>query len=147
MTCGQYVSTGSTSFILYQKIDYQSLRYSFDLDKLKVTGSPVSILEGISAYAFFHSACWYMLHNQPQDRRSIKRIHAGLGNRQGDADPICASPNAYLCLRLSPDRSKVALAYFVKVKRRYLGRNLSRGTNDSVNSHEDTDYTPIWSTR
>ncbi|MBP1610619.1 MAG: serine/threonine protein kinase, partial [Acidobacteria bacterium] len=120
----------------------------FDLDKLKVTSGPVSILEGIGAAAISDSGTLvYVLHPRvgagSTDEASAAFTLVWV-DRRGKEEPILSVPDKCLCLRISPDKARVALAYFTGTNEDIWIWDLFRKTMTRLTLDDAKDYTPIW---
>jgi eukaryotic-like serine/threonine-protein kinase len=86
----------------------------FDLKRLEVTGSPVTILEGISmnpssGWAEFSTSMDGSLAYVPGGSRAYTERTLLWVDRKGTARPLAAPPRAYVSPRLSPDGQRVAV--------------------------------------
>ncbi len=85
----------------------------FDLNKLKVTSGPVSVLEGIGGMAVSDSGT--LVYVPPPASAAGTTGAASSGrtlvwvDRQGKEEPLGAASDAYTGLKISPDGNKVAL--------------------------------------
>ncbi len=143
VTGGRYISTGH---IVYTQSN-NLLAIPFDLNKLKVTGSPVSILEGLSNFAFSKSGTLVYIPTPAiatESASASPEYTLVWVDKEGKEDPILTSPGRYLCLRISPDKSRLALAYYVKGNEDIWVLDLSRKTMTRLTIDEAKDYTPIW---
>jgi hypothetical protein len=86
----------------------------FDLGRNEVTGSPVSVLEGVSVNSTFGTAEFslsgngslaYVAGRPSPGERTLVWV-----NRKGAPQPLPAPPRGYLTPRLSPDAQRLAVA-------------------------------------
>jgi eukaryotic-like serine/threonine-protein kinase len=86
----------------------------FDLNKLKVTSGPVSVLEGIGGMAVSDSGTLVYVPQPASAAGTTGAASTGRTliwvDRQGKEEPLGAAPDAYTGLKISPDGTKVALA-------------------------------------
>jgi eukaryotic-like serine/threonine-protein kinase len=108
-TYGRYVPSGH---IVYARAG-GLLAVPFDLQRLEVTGSAVSILEGVGMDPSFGSAYF-----SSSADGSLAYVPGGLNggdsslvwvNRKGEAEPLPAPPRGYDSPRLSPDGKRLAV--------------------------------------
>ena len=103
----RYVATGHLVYTLEDKL----LAAPFDLDQLKVTGSPVVVLKGIANddhgdAQFSVSESGSLVYVPGGVRGSEQRLV--WVDRQGAVEPLAAPPRPYDDPRLSPDGQWVA---------------------------------------
>ncbi len=113
-----YVPTGpgpdgrGTGHIVYHRTG-SLFAVPFDLDRLQVLGSPVPILEGVAGfvaagvadYTFSDSGALVYTPGRSEGHSSLVWV-----DRQGQAQPLPATPQSYLTPRLSPDGLRVAVS-------------------------------------
>jgi serine/threonine protein kinase len=122
---------------------------AFDLDKLKVIGSPVSILEGFLGGAVSESGNMIYV-SQPAAVAQGAAGTASSGptlvwvNREGKEEPLGAPPHNYFNPKISPDGTKVALAIFVDANMDIYIWDLARETLTRLTFEKGTDILPIW---
>jgi Tol biopolymer transport system component/predicted Ser/Thr protein kinase len=117
----------------------------FDLKRLEVTGSPVSILEGVSmnpafGWAQFSASADGSLAYVPGGSSVSERTLHWV-DRKGTARPLPAPPRAYLSSRLSPDGQRLAVGSEVTGVWLY---DLARGTLTRLTETFGALSLPIW---
>ena len=118
----------------------------FDLERLQVTGPPVSIIEGVSmnsgmGYADFSSSDDGSLMYVPGGSGISKRMLVWV-DRKGMAHPLPAPPNAYVSPRLSPTGQQLAIGIQGTNSGLWV-YELARGTLSRLNLSGLIPY-PIW---
>jgi eukaryotic-like serine/threonine-protein kinase len=118
----------------------------FDLERLEVTGTPVSLIESVSmnpgmGYADFSSSDDGSLAYVPGGSGVSKRMLVWV-DRKGMAHPLPASPNAYVSPRLSPAGQQLAIGIQGTNSGLWV-YELARGTLSRLNLSGLIPY-PIW---
>jgi Tol biopolymer transport system component len=110
---GRYISTGHIVYTLSNNNVNNIFAIPFDINKLEVTGGPVSVLEGFSGRAFSESGTMVYVPQKPTAGGTASAPSSGNTlvwvDRQGKEEPLGAAPDAYSELKISPDGAKVAL--------------------------------------
>jgi len=115
----RYLPTGHIVYWLLTDDTWSLFAVPFDLDKLEVTGGPVSMLEDVEACAFSDSGTLVYVTGMvggggtvaeslgfaPQsNQRTLVWV-----DRKGKEEPLAAQPNEYCSPTISPDGTKVAI--------------------------------------
>jgi serine/threonine protein kinase/Tol biopolymer transport system component len=112
-TGARYLPTGHIVYTLPNNNINNLFAVPFDLDKLKVTGGPVSILEGVAGSAFSKSGTMVYVPQPAVAPGAASTVSSGgtlvWVDRQGKEELLGAAPDAYEGLKISPDGTKVAL--------------------------------------
>ena len=105
----RYLATGHIAYMLQNNL----FAVPFDLDKLEVTGGPVSLLEGIRVCAISDSGTLAFIRRPAVAEGATGTTPSGLTlvwvDRQGKEEALGAEPEAYQGLKISPDGTRVAL--------------------------------------
>jgi serine/threonine-protein kinase len=142
-TYARYVSSGH---VVYARAG-GLLAVPFDLKRLEVTGSPISILEGVSmnptfGAAEFSSTADGSLAYVPGGSRVGERTLLWV-DRKGAARPLPAPPRVYLSPRLSPDAQRLAIAIEGTHNGVWL-YDLGRGTLTVLTTSAPLIPFPVW---
>ncbi len=105
-----YVPTGHIVYALTKDNIGTLYAMPFDLDKLKITGGPIPLLEGFRAYAFFNSGTLVYVPSPQSVAGGSERALVWV-DRHGKETPIAASPKDYRNPKISPDGNKMAVAF------------------------------------
>jgi serine/threonine-protein kinase len=144
----KYLPTGHIVYTLPNNNINNLFAVPFDLDKLEVTGGPVSLLEGVRACAISDSGT---LAYVPQPA-----VGAGAGgtassgrtlvwvDRQGKEEPLGAAPDAYSEVKISPDGSKVALTISAAGNQDIWTWDIPHKTPTKLTFDKAEDSFPIW---
>jgi serine/threonine-protein kinase len=109
---GTYARYAPSGHLVYVRAG-ELLAVPFDLERLEVTGPPVSILQGVSMrpltgaaeFAFSANGSFAYVPGGPRGgERALLWV-----DRKGAAQPLPAPPRGYTTPRLSPDGQRVAL--------------------------------------
>jgi serine/threonine protein kinase len=115
----RYLPTGHIVYGLTIKDNYNLFAVPFDLDRLEVTGSTVSLLEGVAACAFSNSGTLaYITGTGLGGPTTAETLGLPLQSnqrtlvwvdRKGKEEPLAAQPDKYCGPTISPDGTKVAM--------------------------------------
>jgi hypothetical protein len=111
----KYLPTGHIVYFLLNNNVANLFAVPFDLNKLEVSGGPVSILEDFKSFSFAFSESGTLVYVPQPVSAAGAASTASSGNtlvwvdRQGKEEPLGAAPDAYQDLKISPDCNKVAL--------------------------------------
>ena len=140
----RYLPTGH---IVYA-VDNDIFAVPFDLDKLEVSGGPVSVVEGVyrgaaPQYAVSDSGTLVYIPGAASGESSYARTLVWV-SRKGDEEPIAAEPDDYSYPQISPDGKRVALTTGAIASSDIwiwdlVRKNLTRLTFDA-----STDMAPLW---
>ncbi len=148
----RYLPTGHLVYGLVNNNVANLLAVPFDLDKLEVTGGPVSILEGIRGGAFSNSGTLVYV-SQPRIAAETKGQTGATGsskrtlvwvNRQGKEEPLAAAPNEYTFPGISPDGTRVALSAGASGNSDIWIWDIARETMTRLTFEEGDDGVPLW---
>jgi serine/threonine protein kinase len=85
----------------------------FDADKLKVSGEPVSVIEGVLRFLipqYAVSDSGMLVYIPGTASSAIIQLTPLWVDRKGKEEPLAAAPNAYFFPRISPDGTRVAFS-------------------------------------
>jgi hypothetical protein len=142
------VPTGHIVYILPNNNIINVFAVPFDLDKLKVTGGPVSVVENVGGFA--ESGSGTLLY---VPRAAVAAGTAGAAyatntlvwvDRHGKEKPLAAEPGRYNWLRISPDGTRVALTIDSESDRDIWIWDLDRETMTRLTFTNGNDASPIW---
>jgi serine/threonine protein kinase len=142
----RYIPTGH---IVYS-LGYNLFAVPFDLKTLKVTGGPVSVVEGIwrttpertPQYAVSDSGTLVYVQGKTSTAAPNQRTLVWV-DRKGKEAPIAAQPNSYTYPRISPDGTKVAVTVNAGSKSDIWIWDLARETMTRLTFNE-TSSVPLW---
>ncbi|MEE8160632.1 MAG: hypothetical protein V3T61_03240, partial [Acidobacteriota bacterium] len=123
------------------------LAVPFDLEGLKVTGEPVSIVEGVmmepGGAAHFtlsdEGTLVYVAGEVLTSNRKLVWV-----SRKGEVTPLPAPPRAYMQPSLSPDAQLLAVDIREGSNYEVWISEVSRGTLTRLTFHPEEDINPIW---
>jgi serine/threonine-protein kinase len=111
---GRYLPTGHIVYSLGGNNNRNLFAVPFDLEKMEVTGDPVSVLEGVRGMALSESGTLVYVPAPAvlpgASSTTLSDTTLVWVDRQGKEEPLGAAPDAYQSLRISPDGTKIALA-------------------------------------
>ena len=144
-----YLPTGHIVFSLNNNDVRNFFAVPFDLDRLEVTGSAVSILEGIDTIAFSNSGTLLYV---PQPAITAGSTGAAWSertlvwvDRQGKETPLGVEPQNYIYMpRISPDGTRVALSIVTGGNYDIWIWEMARKTMTRLTFNEGTDIWPVW---
>jgi eukaryotic-like serine/threonine-protein kinase len=144
-----YLPTGHIVYSLLNNNVENLFALPFDLDRLEVTGSSVSILEGIRTIAFSDSGTLIYV---PQPAITAGVTGAASSGRtlvlvdgQGKEAPLGAEPQNYIYMpRISPDGTRVALTILTGGNYDIWIWEMARKTMTRLTFNEGTDIWPVW---
>jgi serine/threonine-protein kinase len=123
---------------------------AFDLDRLKVIGGPVSVLEGVLGGAISASGNMiYVVEPAAVAQGAARTASSGPTlvwvNREGKEEPLGAPPHNYHNPKISPDGTKVALGISADFANAdiYIW-DLTRETLTRLTFEKGKDFLPIW---
>ncbi len=121
---------------------------SFDLDKLEVTGGPVSVLEGVAAGSSPDSGTLVYVPG-PSGMTGAAGPASTLNtlvwvDREGKEETLGAAPKNYQSLNISPDGSKVALTVTDTGNMDIWVWDLSHQTPTRLTFDKADDDSPVW---
>jgi Tol biopolymer transport system component len=142
----RYVPTGHIVYALGNNL----FAVPFDLKTLKVTGGPVSVVEGIwrdapdnaPQYAVSDAGTLIYILGQTNAVAAGQRTLVWV-DRKGKEEPIAAAPNDYRSPRISPDGTRVALTIYTGQKSDIWIWDLARETMTRLTFNEASDG-PLW---
>jgi serine/threonine protein kinase/Tol biopolymer transport system component len=143
-----YLPTGHIVYALVNNDIGNLFAVPFDLDKLKVTGGSISVLEGAHFSAFSDSGTLVYIP-QPAGAAGTAGA-ASSGNtlawvdRQGKEEPLGAEPKNYQEVKISPDGSKVALTINDAGSRDIWIWDISHQTPTRLTFDKAEDSSPVW---
>jgi serine/threonine protein kinase/Tol biopolymer transport system component len=144
----RYLPTGDIIYTLTDKNIRNLFAVPFDLDKLEVTGSPVSVLEGVADGAYSDSGTLVYV---PQPAVAAGATNtASSGNtlvwvdRQGKEKPLSAVPEDYRSLKISPDGTRVALSIVASGNQDIWVWDIPHKTPTRLTFDKASDFWPIW---
>ena len=144
-THARYLPTGHLLYAWGGKL----LAAPFDLDELKLTGPPTTVLEGISMYHFGKARF------SVSDNGSLAYIPAGIADpgapftlvwvdRNGEEEPLAAEPRPYRHPRISPGGSHVAVTVTESGNTDLWVYDLARQVPTRLTFDPATDSDPLW---
>jgi eukaryotic-like serine/threonine-protein kinase len=142
----RYLSTGHIVYGLGNNL----FAVPFDFKTLKVTGGPVSVVEGIwraasdvaPQYAVSDAGTLIYIPGQTSAVAGVQRTLAWVDGR-GKEEPISAVPNDYRMPIISPDGTRVALTIYIGQKSDIWIWDLTRETMTRLTFNE-TSASPLW---
>ncbi len=150
----EYISTGHLVYGLGAADDADLFAVPFNLDALEVTGSPVSLIEGITerrvsqsgtlAYISRAAAATEAGSNTESTSAAGPERTLWWVDRSGREERIQAPSRGYAYPKISPDGKKIALTATVKANTDIWILDLVRGTLPRLTFHEGADYQPVW---
>ena len=143
-----YLPSGHIVYTLSDNNPRSLLAVPFDLEKLKVTGSQVSLLEGVLSPAFSASGTVAYV---PQPRVATEVTGtASAGNtlvwadREGKEESLGAVPDAYSSLKIDPDGNEVALEVGASGSKDIWIWDISHKNQRRLTFDKATDSNPVW---
>jgi Tol biopolymer transport system component len=151
----RYLPTGHIVYGLTTKDNYNLFAVPFDLDRLEVTGSPVSLLEGVAVCAFSNSGTLaYITGTGLGGPTTAETLGLPLQSnqrtlvwvdRKGKEEPLAAQPDKYCGPTISPDGTKVAMTIgYGGGKAEIWIWDIVRETMTRLTFNEAGEY-PLWS--
>jgi serine/threonine protein kinase/Tol biopolymer transport system component len=144
----RYLPTGHIVYTLGTNNIANYFAVPFDLDKLEVTGGPVSVLEGVANGSCPDSGTLVYV---PQPAVAAGATGAASsGNtlvwidRQGKEEPLGAAPDAYDGLKISPDGTRVALSIMGGNQGDIWVWDIAHKTQTKLTFDKADDWRPIW---
>jgi Tol biopolymer transport system component len=139
-----------TRHIIYRLLNSRNIfAVPFDLDKREVTGSPVAVMENVSAGAVSDSGTAVYINitapqtttNAPTPQRTLVWV-----DRQGKEEAIHMPPDYYLFPKLSPDGKRVALTKRIGsiANQQIWIWDLVRETMMPLTTGKSPSHKPIW---
>ncbi len=117
----------------------------FDVDRLEVTGSPASVIEGVLVTVAGPGSVYFAVADTgtvvympalPNEHSLV------LVDRQGREQPLPLQPGAFSEPRFSPDGRQIA--YVLADQTDIWVHDLDRGTTDRFTTDGADDYSPLW---
>jgi serine/threonine protein kinase len=144
----RYLPTGCIVYRLPNNNIRNLFSVPFDLDKLKVTGSPASVLEGVGGYAFSDSGTLVYVA-QPASAAETASATSSANtlvwvDRQGKEEPLGTAPDAYHNLKISPDGTRVALAIAAGGNEDIWIWDIPHNTPTKLTFDKADDSYPLW---
>jgi serine/threonine protein kinase len=150
----RYFPTGHLVYVLANNSSGSLFAMPFNLDKLRVTGGPVPVLEGLIAGAISKSGMLVYV-SQPKIAAESKSEAVAKGatssggtlvwvNRQGKEELLAAAPNEYGVFKISPDGTRVALTVGEMGKADIWIWDLARETMARLTFDAGQDSSPLW---
>jgi serine/threonine-protein kinase len=142
----QYVPSGHLLYVH----DGTLFAVSFDVDQLKVTGTPVPLVTGVSASATSGGAQVSISESGtlayiPGDPASASEMPLAWVDAAGKVTPAAGVPKNWRSLQLSPDGTRLAMAGVDNVATQIQIYDLSRQTAWPLTSGRFPHYAAIWS--
>jgi serine/threonine protein kinase len=144
----RYLPTGHLVYILPNNNVDNLFAVPFDLDKLEVTGGPVSVLEGVAGYAFSDSGTLVYV---PQPAVAAGATgEASSSNtlvwvdRQGKEESLGAAPDGYRSIKISPDGTRVALSIAANGNQDIWVWDIPHKTPTRLTFDKADNFWPIW---
>jgi hypothetical protein len=134
-----------TGHIVYGAVDGTLRAVPFDLDRLEVTGDPVSVLEGVitnqnGVTNFSLAADGSLAYIAGRAGLDVQRTIVKV-DRQGQETPLAGiEPGTYRDVRVSPDGKRVAVANADDV----FTYDVARATLTRLTTHAAQDGRPLW---
>jgi serine/threonine protein kinase len=150
----RYLPTGHLLYVLANNNSGSLFAMPFNLDKLRVTGGPLPVLEGLIAGAISNSGTLVYV-SQPKIAAESKSEAVAKGaassggtlvwvNRQGKEELLEAEPNEYGFFKISPDGTRVALTVGEMGKSDIWIWDLGRKIMTRLTFDEGQDSSPLW---
>ena len=145
---GRYLPTGHIFYVLGSSSAANFFAVPFDLEKMEVTGDPVSVLEGVRSIALSESGTLVYVPapavlpgatSTALPDRTLVWV-----DRQGKEEPLAAETGRYAWLRISPDGTRVALSVDSVSDRDIWILDLDRETMTRLTFADGNDAVPIW---
>ena len=141
-TDARYVPTGHLVFAQEATL----LAVPFNLERLEVTGGPVSLVEnmsfrgqsGAAQFGVSNSGALVYLPRTNLDRTLV------WVDRSGEETSVSEDAREYRYPRLSPDGTRIAVAVLDADRPDLWVRDLGRGTMTRLTFHESADAYPVW---
>ena len=137
-----YVPTGHIVYSLSKDNVATLYAMPFDLDKLEITGGPIPLLEGVRADAFYSSGTLVYVPSPQSGPAGSERALVWV-DRHGKETPIAASPKDYRTPRISPDGTKMAVAFNTGGKSDIWIWDFIRENMTRLTLNESSDF-PLW---
>jgi Tol biopolymer transport system component len=147
-TGARYIPTGHIVYTLTNNNINNLFAVPFDLDKLEVTGGPVSVLEGVAGFALSDSGT--LVYVPQQANAAGAAVSTSTGNtlvwvdREGKEEPLGAAPDAYQTLKISPDGSRVALSIGASENQDIWIWDIPHKTPTRLTFDKADDTDPLW---
>ncbi len=143
----QYLPTGHLVYMAGHNL----YAVPFDLDKLKITGGPVSLIGDIfrvgrdnaPQFAVSDSGVLVYMPGMAGAVSSVQRTLAWV-NRKGIEEPIAAIPNSYSAPKVSPDGKRLALSVDANGNGDIWIYDLNRDTSTRLTFDEGNENYPLW---
>ncbi len=149
-TSARYVpgAAGGTGYLVYYRAG-ALFAVPFDLKRLAVTGSPVSVLEGVSGlqgsglaeFSFSDGGTLVYLPGGSAEGANATLVWV---DRQGKEQALAAPPRPYRVLRLSPDGQRVAATIGSSTQSDIWVHDIPRGGLTRITFQGDNNF-PVWS--
>jgi len=144
----RYLPTGHIVYTLPKNSGNNLFAIPFDLNKLEVTGEPVSMMESISTWAFSNSGTLVYV---PQPAIAAASMSAAtFGNtlvwvdRQGKEESLGAEPDAHTSIGISPDGTQVASSISTGTNKGIWIWDIARKTQTKLTFDAGDDSFPVW---
>ena len=144
-TDGRYLTTGHLVYVLRETV----FGVQFDPVKLRMTGTPVPLIEGVRRPGAFMSAAQFAVSSGgalayiESNRRVVRRTLVWV-DRQGREEAISAEGRAFISARISPDGKRVALD-IQGASRDIWVWDFGRQLLTPVTTDPARDIEPVWS--
>ena len=137
----------STGHIVYG-VDGTLRAVPFDLNRLELTGDPISVLEGVMSHAggavqFSLSADGSLVYGAAGPPGGAQRTLVWV-DRQGREEPLALSPAPYQTVRLSPDGTRVVTDISGENPDLWVSDLARPGTLSRVTTEPAADFSPLW---
>jgi Tol biopolymer transport system component len=141
----QYLPTGHIVYV----VDNSLYARPFDVDRLEVTGGPVSMLEGIlrsgGAPQYAVSDSGTLAYISGEGTFAASDLTLVWVDRNGKEKPIATPANQYNNFRISPDGTRAALSVTEGANEDIWIWDFARETLDPLTRNEGEDGYPVWS--
>jgi serine/threonine protein kinase/Tol biopolymer transport system component len=134
----RYLPTGHIVYLLGGNL----FAIPFDPERLRVTGGPVSMIEGVRQFSVSDDGALIFIPGTPS--AGIPKLSLVWVDRKGREAPFAEIESPWLSLSLSPDGTRLALGIENKGGEDIWIRDLLRETMTRLTFDEADDYTPIW---
>jgi Tol biopolymer transport system component/DNA-binding winged helix-turn-helix (wHTH) protein len=139
-TYGRFLASG---YVVYRQRE-TLFAAPMDADRLELTGPAVPLVYGVSSSygrADFDLSAYGTLVYR---RGTVRNVLPSWLYPSGKVEPALAKPGNYLCPRLSPDGTRLAIAVIQEGKQSLWVYDLSRETWNRLTSGDDPELLPTW---
>jgi serine/threonine-protein kinase len=138
----------ASGYLIYVLSD-NLMAVPFDLTRLRTTGPPVSIVQGVRGRiltgeaGFAVSSTGFLVYAPGTTTPTVGRLLVWVNRNNGREEPIAAPSRAYVAPRLSPDGSRVALEIRDEENDIWIW-NLDRQNLTRLTVNPGIDTSPVW---